>query len=116
MKRRTPHLLLAGALLALGGGEDSEPLGPEAPRVFLLDAKSLLDARARLARGEVGLQPALLQLRKDAERALALKPGSVMDKPLIAESGDKHDYFSYCPHYNLKFPTLSRVSESPSSA
>ena len=45
------------------------------------------------------LQPAFAKLREDAEAALKLKPASVMDKPLTAVSGDKHDYFSYGPYW-----------------
>lgn len=36
---------------------------------------------------------------KDAERALKLKPLSVMDKKITPDSGDKHDYMSLGPYW-----------------
>lgn len=60
---------------------------------------ALLETRARLTRGDASLQPVLAQLRKDADAALKIKPPSVLDKPSIAASGDKRDYFSYGPYW-----------------
>jgi hypothetical protein len=69
------------------------------PRTFRLSAPALLAARASLSRGDPQLQPALLNLVAEADELLTLKPASVMDKPLTAVSGDKHDYFSYGPYW-----------------
>ena len=44
------------------------------------------------------LMPALDRLTKDADKALKLKPLSVMDKKLMPDSGDKHDYMSIAPY------------------
>lgn len=49
---------------------------------------------AALAAGDPALQPALDQLLRDAEAALAKGPFSVMDKARVPPSGDKHDYVS----------------------
>lgn len=71
----------------------------DAPRTFLLSAPALVAAKASLDRGEPGLQPALVALRAEADRALARPARSVMDKTTTASTGDKHDYFSYGPYW-----------------
>src|SRR6185295_5519149 len=43
--------------------------------------------------------PAFDALRRDAEKALKLKPPTVMGKSKAAASGDKHDYFSIAPYF-----------------
>lgn len=43
--------------------------------------------------------PALLQLRREADIWLKAMPSSVMDKAKTAPSGDKHDYFSLAPYF-----------------
>jgi hypothetical protein len=47
----------------------------------------------------LGGEPALQQLRTDADKALQVVPHSVMDKPLIPPSGDKHDFLSIAPYW-----------------
>ena len=42
--------------------------------------------------------PAVARLLRDADKALAAKPGSVMDKTLMPPGGDKHDYLSLAPY------------------
>ena len=84
-------VLLAAAGVARGSGTNAG--------TFLLSAPALAAARARLNQGDAHSQPAFAKLREDAEAALELKPASVMDKPLTAVSGDKHDYFSYGPYW-----------------
>jgi hypothetical protein len=46
------------------------------------------------------------RLRQEAESALTVGPFSVMDKPLVPPSGDKHDYMSFAPYWwpNLNTP------------
>ena len=48
---------------------------------------------------DLSLQPALQRLRLDADRLLALKPPSVMDKGQVPPGGDKHDFISQAPYY-----------------
>ena len=74
-------------------------LAANAPRVFLLSPTHLTAARERLTRGDPALQPALAALREDADRALWMKPVSVMDKTRTPPSGDKHDYLSQAPYW-----------------
>lgn len=82
-------------LLAAGVARGSETNA----RTFLFSAPALIAARARLSRGDAQLQPAYAKLREDAEDALKLKAASVMEKPRVSASGDKHDYFSYGPYW-----------------
>jgi acetyl esterase/lipase len=91
-----PSFLLT---LVLGSASCVAAGAADAPRVFLWNAADLVAARASLAGANAPLQPALAKLRADAERALKLTPPSVMDKPLTAASGDKHDYFSFGPYW-----------------
>ena len=67
--------------------------------VYLLSPKNLEATRARLAKGDASLQPAFEKLKAEADKALKMKPLSVMDKPRPSISGDKHDYFSYGPYW-----------------
>jgi hypothetical protein len=69
------------------------------PKVFGYSAAGLVAARARLDQRDSSLQPALARLRADADRALELKPMSVMDKTRTPPSGDKHDYVSQAPYW-----------------
>lgn len=74
--------------------------GEETPlRVFAVSPGALPKAKARLAAGDTNLQPALKKLVADADKALQVKPFSVMDKPKAGASGDKHDYFSTAPYF-----------------
>lgn len=43
--------------------------------------------------------PPLARLRADADKAMRAKPGSVMDKPLLPPSGNRHDYLSLAPYW-----------------
>lgn len=69
-------------------------LTAEPPKLVALDPPRLLAAKAALAPDH----PALGRLRREADKALALRPPSVMDKPVLPPSGDKHDYFSLAPY------------------
>lgn len=43
--------------------------------------------------------PAIKALLRDADKALKMTPPSVMDKEMVADSGDKHDYMSMGPYW-----------------
>ena len=69
-------------------------------RVFGLSPGTLPKAKALLATEQGrSLHPALGKLISDADKALKLEPPSVMDKPKMPPSGDKHDYFSTAPYF-----------------
>ena len=81
----------------------AEPKGPSAakplPRVFSLDPQVLAQSREAARRGDADLKPALDRLRREADKSLKAGPYSVMQKPIVPPSGDKHDYLSYAPYY-----------------
>ena len=79
----------------VAGAEPPAPL----PNVFYADPHVLADAKARLAAGGTSLKPALDRLLDEANRALTVKPPSVMDKHRVPPSGDKHDYVSQAPYF-----------------
>lgn len=71
----------------------------EAPRTITLRADALVAARAELAGGDARRAAPLVRLQAEADKLLQRKPASVLDKTLIAASGDKHDYFSFAPYW-----------------
>jgi hypothetical protein len=72
---------------------------PLQPAVYSLSLKDLAAARARLARHDPALTPALAQLLAEADKLLKQKPTSVMDKSRVPPSSDKHDYLSFAPYF-----------------
>jgi hypothetical protein len=71
----------------------------ELPLTFAIDAKELVEVRARHARGDQAVARDVAALRKEADRLLDLKPASVLDSPGVAASGDPHDYYSAGPYW-----------------
>jgi hypothetical protein len=71
----------------------------QTPRVFVLDAKSLRENKARLVNKDDALQPAYKQLLQEADKALPQGPFSVMEKKNVPPSGNKHDYMSLAPYF-----------------
>jgi hypothetical protein len=67
--------------------------------VFVLDGDQLEANRERIRAGEEKLALALRRLRRDADRALAAGPFSVVNKDITPPSGDKHDYISLAPYW-----------------
>ena len=71
---------------------------PSVLHVYSLRADEL--GRARQLIGEASrLRPAYDRLVREADAALRAGPFSVMDKPRVPESGDKHDYVSMGPYW-----------------
>ncbi len=73
--------------------------GADGPRIFSADPAALSQIKQRLAKADAALAPAYEGLLRDADKALKSKPTSVMDKPKVAHSGDKHDYASFAPYF-----------------
>ena len=73
--------------------------GQSLPRVFSLDPTSLNQTKARLAKQDKSLQPALTRLRKDADQAMLEGPFTVTSKQRVPPSGDKHDYLTLAPYW-----------------
>jgi Alginate lyase len=69
------------------------------PAVFLLDAKQLEKSRAAINKGDKALAPAWDKLKRDAQKALAEGPFTIINKGATPPSGDKHDYMSQAPYF-----------------
>jgi alginate lyase len=69
------------------------------PKVFCADPRALADAKIKFVANDPSLKPAFDRLLADANRALAAKLRSVMEKNRIPPSGDKHDYVSQAPYF-----------------
>jgi hypothetical protein len=89
-----PFPLAAACLLAAHTAAADAP-----PRVFLLDAARLQEARAQVARQDPAIMPAWSALRADSDKALASPRFSVVDKTATPPSGDKHDYMTQAPYW-----------------
>jgi hypothetical protein len=111
--RHTQRLLpIAGTVcLILSGGAPQAAPAPAPAKLLLVDGERLSDVQARLKKGgDEGLKAALAGLERDAAKALAMKPVSVMDKTLAPPSGDKHDYMSQAPYW---WPDPSKPDGKP---
>lgn len=75
-----------------------------------MNISALASALASLSAGRSPLQPALDQLKKEADAARTHGPYSVMDKTRLPPSGDKHDYLSYGPYW---WPDPTRADGLP---
>jgi hypothetical protein len=89
-----------GAVLGLmvslvASAADEAPL----PRIYVFPARNLVRARQQIAQHDLSPITPYLVLLKYAHAALSAKPASVMDKALVAASGNKHDFFSYGPYW-----------------
>jgi hypothetical protein len=81
------------------GARSAKSLPPQkAPRVFSLPAAAMQRLRGEIANGKLK-DPALDELRADADKELAQEPLSVTSKPMDPPSGDKHDYLSLAPYW-----------------
>ena len=87
------------------------------PRVFALDRCALAEVKTKIVAGDHSFDAPLEQLKREADRALTEGPWSVVDKPVVPPSGDKHDYLSlaryYWPNPNTPdgLPYISRDGE-----
>lgn len=75
-----------------------------------MDTAHLQRVRDSLQRGEPQYRAALAALEREADRALDFEPVSVMDKPFVPPSGNKHDYVSQAPYW---WPDPSRENGRP---
>lgn len=91
------NICLILALVALATATSARTA--ESPRTFGFRAADLVTARQRLAQGDARITVPVAQLREEADALLQLQPASVMDKPRVAASGNRHDYFSQAPYW-----------------
>jgi hypothetical protein len=77
----------------------ADPTQTALPEVFCADPHALAGAKIKFAANDPSLKPAFDRLFADANRALGMKPPSVMEKNRIPPSGDRHDYATQAPYY-----------------
>ena len=82
----------------------------DTPRIFQSNGEDLAAAKAQVAKPSEGLKDALDEIKESADKALALKIVTVMDKPTAPPSGDKHDYMSLSPYW---WPDKSKPDGKP---
>jgi hypothetical protein len=70
-----------------------------APRVFSLSVATLQTLRREARDSQAATDPAIAQLRNEADAALKQEPLSVTEKSSTPPSGDKHDYLSLAPYW-----------------
>ena len=83
-------------MVALGAGVSTiHGAAPtKEPRVFVLDAKTIVRNKARIGKGDTAMDAAAARIMSEGERALKTPLQSVIEKTLAPPSGDKHDYMS----------------------
>jgi hypothetical protein len=81
-----------------------------APRVFLFEGRRIGEVRQRIEQGDQGLADALKRLRTRADEAMRTPVLSVVEKPQVPPSGDRHDYLSIAPYW---WPDPSRPDGKP---
>ena len=91
--------ILVGSCPSRTNAESESRAGATAPRVFLLDAQQLEAVRRRVRDGDKSLSAPLARLERDAQKALAEGPFSIVSKAVTPPSGDKHDYMSQAPYF-----------------
>jgi hypothetical protein len=103
------YAVLVGLGVALSACATA-PRAAHAPTLLTLRSEELARAKARLARGDTVLRPALDRLLSEADSALGAGPFSVTDKKRVPPSGDRHDYISLGPYW---WPDSSRAEGLP---
>lgn len=86
-------LILCGFLFS-----SPQPSSQQLPRVFLLDAKVLLQTKQEAAETK-RKDPFVQEVLSTAEKEIQDGPFSVMDKNSTPPSGTKHDYMSLAPYF-----------------
>jgi hypothetical protein len=88
----------------------SASLAQQLPKVFSISAEALQANKKRIKKNDESLAPAYKKLLKEADKALAFGPVSVMEKKSVPPSGDKHDYMSLAPYF---WPDPSKADGLP---
>jgi len=86
--------LLCAGLLASSGVVLAAP-----SKLVVLQAEDLAFSRQQIQQQNPQYLPAYQALIRQADKVLHNKAVSVMDKSLVAVSGDKHDYYSFPPYW-----------------
>src|SRR3989475_11456710 len=97
--------LAAGLLLtltttsAIATGKVQRANNEATPSVFLLDARQVQLTRQRIRDSDKSLTAAWARLQREAQKALAEGPFSIVNKSVTPPSGDKHDYMTQAPYF-----------------
>ena len=123
MKRRTTPRIIAALVLVTGlltpsavaSAATAAHQGPTlrplpVPATVVLDGYRLALTRDLVRVGLPSLNAPLAELRTQADAALTAGPWSVMDKPELPPSNDKHDYLSQAPYW---WPTQPATAANP---
>lgn len=119
-----PRLLLAasaaaaGVLLALGPQAVTASAAPSklpplaVPKTVMLDGPTVAHIRTQISTGHgtAAQKAAVTALVHTADTELTTGPWSVMDKPQVPPSGDKHDYMSQAPYW---WPSKPMTPDNP---
>lgn len=103
-------LVLSGSRLAAQEAVAPGQSNFEVTEPVLLDMARLEANRTRLRSGDTALQAPLRSLLARADRLLAYRPVSVMQKRELPPSGDRHDYMSVAPYW---WPDTSKPGGVP---
>lgn len=85
-------------------------LHAQKPRVFSMNADTLMNIQSAVFHGDKRYLPAVKKLKKDAEKALQTEIVTVMEKELLPPSGDKHDFYSLSRYW---WPDPSKTDGLP---
>ncbi len=89
-------------LIISGTSIYAQTIQPDAPRVFLLDAKVLRENKKLVSQSKTpdsALKIALEELESDARKILKTQIASIVSKQATPPSGDKRDYMSQAPYF-----------------
>lgn len=103
-------LVLSGSWLVAQEAKPADQRPFEVTEPVLLDMARLDANRTRLRSGDTGLQLAYRSLLARADRLLAYRPVSVVQKRELPPSGDRQDYMSVAPYW---WPDTSKPGGVP---
>ena len=126
IRRRTTSRILAALTLVAGllvpsaaasAQQSPQPTGAvgaahgfQIPQTVVLNGVQMAVTRELVRAGVPAFQTPLAELRQQADAALTTGPWSVMDKPQLPPSNDKHDYLSQAPYW---WPTTPATTANP---
>ncbi len=91
---------LTAAIMAHAQRVASSRMEASGPATLMLRGDVLVNVRRRVLAGDANLRPAVAQLRRDADKAVAAPLLAVTDKrTMIPPSNDPHDYYSLSPYW-----------------
>nr|WP_329956245.1 alginate lyase family protein [Catenulispora pinistramenti] len=126
IRRRTTSRILAALTLVAGllvpsaaasAQQSPQPAGAaraahgfQIPQTVVLNGVQMAVTRELVRAGVPAFKTPLAELRQQADAALTTGPWSVMDKPELPPSNDKHDYLSQAPYW---WPTTPATTANP---